>query len=217
MGRKVHPTGFRLGIVKDHLSRWYAEGEEYAQLLEEDRVIRNRVASWPELKTAGVSKIEIERAPKQVYLKIHASKPGIIIGKKGETVNKMRKMLQDMTDKRVKVDVEEIKKPELDAKLVGESIADQLARRIAHKRAMKQSAQRTMKAGAKGVMIRLSGRLGGSEMARVDSVRDGRIPRHTLRADIDYAYTVAETTYGVIGIKVWIFKGEILPGEPLTV
>jgi small subunit ribosomal protein S3 len=200
LGRKVHPTGLRLGIVKDHLSRWYAEGEEYAQLLHEDRLIRDMIDSWPELRTAGVSKIEIERAPKQVYLKIHASKPGIIIGKKGDTVNRLRKTLQDRTDKRVKVDVEEIKRPELDAK-----------------RAMKQSVQRTMKAGAKGVMIRVSGRLGGSEMSRVDSVRDGRIPRHTLRADIDYADTMAQTTYGVIGIKVWIFKGEILPGEPLSV
>ena len=217
MGRKVHPTGLRLGIVKDHLSRWYAEGEEYAQLLHEDRLIRDMIVSWPELRTAGVSKIEIERAPKQVYLKIHASKPGIIIGKKGDTVNRLRKTLQDRTDKRVKVDVEEIKRPELDAKLVAEGISDQLAKRVAHKRAMKQSVQRTMKAGAKGVMIRVSGRLGGSEMSRVDSVRDGRIPRHTLRADIDYADTMAQTTYGVIGIKVWIFKGEILPGEPLSV
>ncbi len=215
MGRKVHPTGFRLGIIKDHISRWYAEGEDYAALLAEDREIREKIGE--ELQRAGVSKIEIERAPKRVHLKIHAAKPGIIIGRKGVTVNELRRSLQEMTDKRVKVDVEEIKRPELDAKLVAESIAEQLARRVSHKRAMRQSAQRTMRAGAKGIMIRVGGRLGGSEMARVDSVRDGRIPRHTLRADIDYADTISATTYGVIGIKVWIYKGEILPGEPLTV
>lgn len=214
MGRKVHPTGFRLGIVKDHLSRWYAEGEDYPRLLKEDREIRAKI--YTELDRAGVSKIEIERAPKQVHLTIHAAKPGIIIGRKGVTVNELRRSLQEMTDKRIKVDVEEIKRPELDAKLVADSIAEQLSRRVAHKRAMRQSAQRTMRAGAKGIMIRVGGRLGGSEMARIDSIRDGRIPRHTLRADIDYADTISETTFGVIGIKVWIYKGEILPGEPLT-
>ncbi|NOZ72969.1 MAG: 30S ribosomal protein S3 [Chloroflexi bacterium] len=215
MGRKVHPTGFRLGIIKDHLSRWYAEGNEYPRLLEEDRKIRQMVLQ--SVDRAGISKIEIERAPKQVYLKIHAAKPGIIIGRKGVTVKALRKSLQDLTDKRVKVDIEEIKRPELDAQLVAESIAEQLSRRVAHKRAMRQAAQRTMRAGAKGIMIRLGGRLGGSEMARVDFIREGRIPRHTLRADIDYADLVAQTTYGVIGVKVWIYKGEILPGEPLTV
>jgi len=215
LGRKVHPTGFRLGIIRDHLSRWYAEGEEYSQLLIEDRQIRGKVTA--DLARAGVSKIEIERAPKQVHLTIHAAKPGIIIGRKGATVNELRTSLQAMTDKRVKVDVEEIKRPDLDAKLVADSISEQLTRRVSHKRAMRQAAQRTMRAGAKGVMIRVGGRLGGSEMARVDSVRDGRIPRHTLRADIDYADTIAETTYGVIGIKVWIYRGEVLPGEPLVV
>lgn len=215
MGRKVHPTGFRLGIIKDHSSRWYADGKEYTDLLAEDRLIRAKVSR--ELEKAGVSKIEIQRAPKQVHLTIHAAKPGIIIGKKGVTVSDLRKSLQEMTDKRIKVDVEEIKKPELDAYLVALSIADQLAKRIAYKRAMRQAVQRTIKGGAKGVMIRISGRLGGSEMARVDSVRDGRIPRHTLRANIDYADTTADTTYGAIGIKVWIYKGEILPGEPFAV
>ncbi len=215
MGRKVHPTAFRLGIIKQHLSRWYAEGEEYTRLLEEDRLIRERVTK--ELAKAGVSKIEIERAAKQVRLKIHAAKPGLIIGRRGVHVSDLRKSLAALTGKEIKVDVEEIKKPELDAYLVAESIADQISRRVAYKRAIKQAAQRTMKAGAKGVMIRVGGRLGGAEMARVDSVRDGRIPRHTLRADIDYADTIAQTTYGVIGIKVWIYKGEVLPGEPLRV
>lgn len=212
MGRKVHPTGFRLGIVKEHTSRWFAEGEEYSELLKEDRVIREKVAQ--ELDRAGISKVEIQRAPKQVHLTIHAAKPGIIIGRKGESVTKLRKTLQDLTNKRIKVDVEEIKRPELDAKLLAESIAEQLSKRVSHKRAMRQAMQRSMRAGAKGVMIRLGGRLGGSEMARVDSVREGRIPRHTLRANIDYADIISRTTYGVIGVKVWIYKGEILPGEP---
>lgn len=215
MGRKVHPTGFRLGIIKDHISRWYAEGSDYSEFLEEDRQIRKQVHA--ELDRAGVSKVEIERAPKRVHLKIHAAKPGIVIGRKGATVNELRKSLQDLTDKRVKVDVEEIKRPELDAKLVADSIAEQLSRRVAHKRAMRQAVQRTMRAGADGIMIRVGGRLGGSEMARVDSVREGRIPRHTLRANIDYADTMSATTFGAIGVKVWIYKGEILPGEPLTV
>jgi small subunit ribosomal protein S3 len=215
LGRKVHPTGFRLGIIKDHISRWYAEGSDYSEFLAEDRLIREKVHT--ELDRAGVSKVEIERAPKRVHLKIHAAKPGIVIGRKGATVNELRKDLQDLTGKRVKVDVEEIKRPELDAKLVADSIAEQLARRVAHKRAMRQTVQRTMRAGADGIMIRVGGRLGGSEMARVDSVREGRIPRHTLRANIDYADTLSQTTFGAIGVKVWIYKGEILPGEPKTV
>jgi len=215
LGRKVHPTGFRLGIIKEHISRWYAEGSDYSDFLAEDRLIREKVHA--ELERAGVSKVEIERAPKRVHLKIHAAKPGIVIGRKGATVNELRKTLQELTGKRVKVDVEEIKRPELDAKLVADSIAEQLSRRVAHKRAMRQTVQRTMRAGADGIMIRVGGRLGGSEMARVDSIREGRIPRHTLRANIDYADTLSETTFGAIGVKVWIYKGEILPGEPLTV
>jgi len=215
LGRKVHPTGFRLGIIKEHISRWYAEGSDYSDFLAADRLIREKVHA--ELERAGVSKVEIERAPKRVHLKIHAAKPGIVIGRKGATVNELRKTLQELTGKRVKVDVEEIKRPELDAKLVADSIAEQLSRRVAHKRAMRQTVQRTMRAGADGIMIRVGGRLGGSEMARVDSIREGRIPRHTLRANIDYADTLSETTFGAIGVKVWIYKGEILPGEPLTV
>lgn len=210
MGRKVHPTGFRLGIIKDHLSRWYAEGGDYTRLLEEDRRIRHMVQQ--KVDNAGISRIEIERAPKQVHLTIHAAKPGIIIGRKGVNVKGLRAALQEMTAKRVKVDIEEIKTPELEAQLVAENIAEQLSRRVAHKRAMRYAAQRTMRAGAKGIMIRLGGRLGGSEMARVDFIREGRIPRHTLRADIDYADLGSKTTYGVIGVKVWIYKGEILPG-----
>lgn len=211
MGRKVHPIGFRLGIVKDHKSRWFAIGRKYTDQLAEDRVIRKTVQT--DLPKAGISNIEIERQPNQVHVIIDTARPGVIIGRKGASVNVLRTKLQDMTQKKVKIDVREITKPELDAYLVAESIAEQLERRISWKRAMKQSIQKTMKAGGKGVMITVAGRLGGSDMGRVDTVRDGQIPRHTLRADIDYGMAEANTTFGVIGIKVWIYLGEILPGE----
>lgn len=211
MGRKVHPIGFRLGIVKDHKSRWFAIGRKYTDQLAEDRVIRKTVQV--DLPKAGISNIEIERQPNQVHVIIDTARPGVIIGRKGASVNVLRTKLQDMTQKKVKIDVREITKPELDAYLVAESIAEQLERRISWKRAMKQSIQKTMKAGGKGVMITVAGRLGGSDMGRVDTVRDGQIPRHTLRADIDYGMAEANTTFGVIGIKVWIYLGEILPGE----
>ncbi|MFZ4655824.1 MAG: 30S ribosomal protein S3 [Caldilineaceae bacterium] len=211
MGRKVHPIGFRLGIIKDHKSRWFAIGRRYTDQLAEDREIRKTVQV--DLPKAGISNIEIERQPNQVHVIIDTARPGVIIGRKGASVNVLRSKLQDMTQKKVKIDVREITKPELDSFLVGESIAEQLERRISWKRAMKQAAQKTIKAGAKGIMITVSGRLGGSDMGRVDSVREGQIPRHTLRADIDYGTAEANTTFGVIGIKVWIYLGEILPGE----
>lgn len=211
MGRKVHPIGFRLGIIKDHKSRWFAIGRRYTDQLAEDREIRKTVQA--DLPKAGISNIEIERQPNQVHVIIDTARPGVIIGRKGASVNVLRSKLQDMTQKKVKIDVREITKPELDSYLVGESIAEQLERRISWKRAMKQAAQKTIKAGAKGIMITVSGRLGGSDMGRVDSVREGQIPRHTLRADIDYGTAEANTTFGVIGVKVWIYLGEILPGE----
>ncbi len=211
MGRKVHPIGFRLGIIKDHKSRWFATGRKYTEQLAEDREIRKTVQA--DLPKAGISNIEIERQPNQVHVIIDTARPGVIIGRKGASVNILRTKLQDMTQKKVKIDVREITKPELDSFLVAESIAEQLERRISWKRAMKQSIQKTMKAGGKGVMITVSGRLGGSDMGRVDTVRDGQIPRHTLRADIDYGTAEANTTFGVIGIKVWIYLGEVLPGE----
>lgn len=211
MGRKVHPIGFRLGIIKDHKSRWFATGRKYTEQLIEDREIRKTVQA--DLPKAGISNVEIERQPNQVHVIIDTARPGVIIGRKGASVNVLRSKLQDMTQKKVKIDVREITKPELDSYLVAESIAEQLERRISWKRAMKQAVQKTMKAGAKGVMITVSGRLGGSDMGRVDTVRDGQIPRHTLRADIDYGMAEANTTFGVIGIKVWIYLGEILPGE----
>jgi len=211
LGRKVHPYGFRLGIIKDHRSRWIAQGREYVRYLEEDRAIRQAVAE--EAPNAGISWVEIERQPGQVRVVINTAKPGIVIGRKGVHVNRLRTRLQELTGKKVKVDVNEIQRPETDAQLVAESIAEQLTRRISWKRAMKRAAQQAMRAGAQGIMITVSGRLGGAEMGRVDSLREGQVPRHTLRADIDYGTAEALTTYGVIGVKVWINHGEVLPGE----
>jgi small subunit ribosomal protein S3 len=211
VGRKVHPRGFRLGIIKEHKSRWFADGKTYTDQLAEDRTIREVVRT--DLPKAGISNIEIERQPNQVHIIVDTARPGVIIGRKGASVNLLRTKLQDLTQKKVKIDVREIAKPELDARLVAESVAEQLERRISWKRAMKQAVQKTMRAGGKGVMITVSGRLGGSEMGRVDSVRDGQIPRHTLRADIDYGTAEANTTFGVIGVKTWIYHGEVMPGE----
>jgi small subunit ribosomal protein S3 len=211
LGRKVHPEGFRLGIIKEHKSRWYADGETYTDQVSEDRNIREIVRT--DLPRAGISGIEIERQPNQVHLIIDTARPGVIIGRKGVSVNMLRTKLQDVTGKKVKIDVREIARPELDATLVAESVAEQLERRISWKRAMKQSVQKTMRAGAKGIMITVGGRLGGSEMGRVDTVREGQIPRHTLRADIDYGIARANTTFGVIGVKVWVYHGEVMPGE----
>lgn len=211
MGRKVNPIGLRLGIIKDHKSRWFATGRTYTEQLGEDRLIRSTVRTL--VPKAGISDIEIERQPNQVHVIIDTARPGVIIGKKGQSVNQLRSKLQDITKKKIKIDVREISKPELDARLVAESIAEQLERRISWKRAMKQAVMKSMRAGAKGVMISVSGRLGGSDMSRVDKVSDGQIPRHTLRADIDYGTAEANTTFGVTGIKVWIYHGEILPGE----
>jgi small subunit ribosomal protein S3 len=219
LGRKVHPIGFRLGIVKEHKSRWFAVGKQYTQQLAEDRQIRDMImrpeadGDLKELAKAGISNVDIERQPNQVHVIIDTARPGVIIGKKGDSVNKLRVNLQNLTQKKVKIDVREITKPELDSRLVAESIAEQLVRRISWKRAMKQAAQKTLRAGGKGVMITVSGRLGGSDMGRVDTVREGQIPRHTLRADIDYGTAEAKTTFGLIGIKVWVYIGEVMPGE----
>jgi len=211
LGRKVNPVGFRLGMVEDHRSRWFAEGDEYTKLLVEDRAIRQLVqGSLPE---AGIAKVEIERfPPNQVRVTVHSAKPGVIIGRKGATVNALRADLQKLTNKKVKLDIAEIEHPEVDAYLIAVSIAEQLQRRISHKRAMKQAMLRALRSGAQGCMIRCGGRLAGAEMARVETVREGRVPRHTLRAEIDYARSEALTTFGRIGIKVWIYKGERLPG-----
>jgi small subunit ribosomal protein S3 len=211
LGRKVHPTGFRLGIVKEHRARWYAEGREYRDLLQEDLAIRKLVRNAHDRST--ISRIEIERLPaaRQVLVKISTAKPGIVIGRKGAAVNQLRKQLETLTDKKVHIDVIEVANADTDAVLIGESIAQQLERRVSHKRAMKQAVRRAMRAGAKGIMIEVGGRLSGADMARSETQREGRIPRHTIRADIDYANVEALTTFSKIGVKVWVYKGDILP------
>jgi small subunit ribosomal protein S3 len=216
MGRKVHPYGFRLGYIYDWKARWYAEGEEYADLLGEDLKVRRLIRS--QVGHAGISKIEIERFPRarQISVKIWTAKPGIVIGRKGATVNDLRRELEELTSKKVHIDVEEVSRPELDAQLVADGIAQQIERRISYKRAMKQAVQRALRFGAEGAMITCSGRLHGAEMARRETTREGRVPRHTLRADIDYAHSEALTTFGRIGIKVWIYKGIILPERDMA-
>jgi small subunit ribosomal protein S3 len=211
MGRKVHPYSFRLGYIKDWKARWYAERDEYAALLGEDLKIRELIRA--ELGHAGISKIEIERFPRarQVSVKVWTAKPGIVIGRKGANVNALRRDLEQLTEKKVHIDVEEVDRPELDAYLVAEGIAQQVERRISYKRAMKQAVQRAMRFGAEGAMVTCAGRLHGAEMARRETTREGRVPRHTLRANIDYAQAEALTTFGRIGIKVWIYKGDVLP------
>ncbi len=209
MGRKVHPYGFRLGGIKDWSAHWYAGRRQYKNLLAEDIDIRDTVMQH--VGSAGVSNVEIDRYPKQVSITIHTAKPGIIIGRKGANVNILKAELENLTGKKIHIDVKEITHPEVSAQLVAESIAGQLERRVAHKRAMKQAVQRAMRLGALGIKIVCSGRLSGSEMARRDKVIEGSVPLHTLRADIDYAKAEALTTFGRIGVKVWIYKGEVLP------
>ncbi|MBN1313233.1 MAG: 30S ribosomal protein S3 [Anaerolineae bacterium] len=208
MGRKVHPLGFRLKVIRDWNARWYAEGQRYSELLHEDFQIRDMVQEIH--GSAGVSKVEIERYPNQVLVTLHTARPGIVIGRKGESVKKLRQDLEALTGKKVKIEVEEIASPDLDAKLVAENIAGQLNRRISHSRAMKRAAQQAMKQGAKGIKIICSGRLSGAEMARRESVHEGQVPLTTLRADIDYGTAEALTTFGRIGVKVWIYKGDVL-------
>jgi len=207
----VHPTGFRLGVVKGWQSRWYAE-RDYKDLLAEDFMLRKTIQK--ELANAAISRIEIERAAaNQVSVTIHTAKPGIVIGKSGEKVDRLRVVLEAKTKKRVRLNIVEIRQPELDAYLVGRSIAEQLEKRVSFRRAMKQAVQKTMRANAKGIRVIVGGRLGGAEIARSEKEVEGKIPLHTLRADIDYGLTEAHTTFGVIGIKVWIYKGDILPSK----
>ncbi len=207
MGQKVHPNGFRLGITKTWDSRWFSQ-REFGDFLIEDLKLRDFVKK--RLSQASISKIEIERAAGKIRLVIHTARPGIVIGPKGSEIEKLRREVLKMTDKEVIVDVKEIRKPEIDAQLVAENVAQQLERRIAFRRAMKKAVTSSLKSGAKGIRIATAGRLGGAEMARREWYREGRVPLHTLRADIDYGFAEARTTYGVIGIKVWIFKGEII-------
>ncbi|MFO7683077.1 MAG: 30S ribosomal protein S3 [Chloroflexota bacterium] len=210
MGRKVHPIGFRLKYIRDWNTRWFAEKQQYRELLHEDFAIRTLIDK--ELPAAGVSKLEIERAaPNQVQVTIHTAKPGIVIGRKGASVKELRGKLRQLTGKAVRLEVEEVTQPDTDARLIAENIANQLERRIAHSRAMKRAALQAMRQGAEGVRIEVSGRLGGSDMARNEKVWDGRVPRNTIRADMDYGFAEALTTFGMIGVKVWIYRGEILP------
>lgn len=210
MGQKVHPTGIRLGIVKDHTSVWYADKSEYASKLQNDLQVREYLDK--QLEKASVSRIEIERPAQNAKITIHTARPGIVIGKKGEDVEKLRNAVSEMMGVPVHINIEEIRKPELDARLVAQGVAGQLERRVMFRRAMKRAVQNAMRLGAKGIKIQLGGRLGGAEIARSEWYREGRVPLHTLRADIDYATYEAHTTYGVIGVKVWIFKGEVLGG-----
>jgi small subunit ribosomal protein S3 len=209
MGRKVHPTGFRLKINKTWEGRWYAEGEDYVNQLHQDFEIRNLIRE--QSPRAGVSRIEIERFPGKVKITVHTAKPGVLIGRKGENVKKLRAELEAMVGKKIDLDVKEIKAPDLDAYLVAHNIAEQLVRRISYSRAMKRAIQQAMRQGAEGVRVEVGGRLSGAEMARTVHMREGRVPRQTLRADIDFALAEANTTYGQIGVKVWIYKGEVLP------
>lgn len=208
MGQKVHPTGFRLGIVTDHTSIWYADGLAYANKLHNDLKVRAYIKK--RLAQASVSRVEIERPAQTARITIHTARPGIVIGKKGEDVEKLRRDVSKMMNVPVHINIEEIRKPELDAELVAQSVAQQLERRVQFRRAMKRVMQNAMRLGAEGIRVRVAGRLGGAEIARAESYREGRVPLHTLRADIDYATAEALTTYGILGVKVWIFKGEIL-------
>ncbi len=211
MGHKVHPIGFRLGVIKGWQSRWYAE-RDYKDLLAEDLALRRMIQK--DLANASVSRIEIERAAaNQVSVTIYTAKPGIVIGKSGEKVDKLRAAMEAMTKKRVRLNILEIRQPELDATLVARSIAEQLEKRVSFRRAMKQAVQKTMRANAKGIRVIVGGRLGGAEIARSEKEIEGKIPLHTLRADIDYGLAEAHTTFGVIGVKVWIYKGDILPNK----
>ncbi len=217
MGQKTNPIGFRLGVSKNWRSTWYAAPKDMPTLLKEDALLRKYLKQ--RLGHAAIADVTIERKPGKVVVTIHTGRPGVVIGKKGAEVDKLRDELAQLTGKEVGVNVEEIKRPELDAQLVGDSIAQQLAGRVSFRRAMKRAVQSAMRAGAQGIKVKAGGRLGGAEIARVEGYHEGRVPLHTLRADIDYATSTAKTTYGTIGVKVWIFKGEVVEdrrGKPYS-
>ncbi len=213
MGQKVNPIGLRLGIVKTWESRWYADRKRYSDYILEDHKIREYIKN--KLFHAGISRIEIERSSKRVRLRIYTARPGIVIGKKGSEIEQLKKELEKMITQEVLIDIQEVRKPEIEAQLVAENVALQIVRRVAFRRAMKRGVSSAMRFGAKGIKIICSGRLGGAEMARTEWYREGRVPLHTLRADIDYGFTQAKTTYGTVGVKVFIFKGEILKKDSL--
>jgi small subunit ribosomal protein S3 len=210
LGQKIHPKGFRLGVIQGWDSRWYAEKEDFADLLHEDWEIRQHIKD--EMYNAGISRIEIERpAQAKVRLTVHTAKPGMVIGRGGSGVERLRVQLEKLTERQISINVVEVDNPNLDAQLAAESVAQQLVRRVSFRRAMRQTVSRGMRAGAEGVKVMIAGRLGGAEMSRTEWVSEGSVPLHTLRADIDYGFAEAQTTYGTIGVKVWIYKGEILP------
>ena len=212
MGQKVHPTGIRLGIVKDWVSKWYADSKEFPEYVRSDYKVREFIKK--KLKDASVSRIAIERPAKKINITVHTARPGIVIGKKGEDIEKLRTevaQLIKMHINDVRINIAEVRKPELDAQLVAEGVAQQLERRVMFRRAMKRAVTNTMRVGAEGIKVKVGGRLNGAEIARSEWYHEGRVPLHTLRADIDYGLAEAHTTYGVIGVKVWIFKGEVLP------
>ncbi|MFU8784307.1 30S ribosomal protein S3 [Aliidiomarina sp.] len=214
MGQKVHPNGIRLGITKPYNATWFAESKDFADNLHSDHKVRLFLKE--KLKGASVSRIVIERPAKSVRVTIHTARPGVVIGKKGEDVEKLRQEISKLTGVPAQINISEVRKPELDAQLVAENIAGQLERRVMFRRAMKRAVQNAMRLGAKGIKVEVSGRLGGAEIARTEWYREGRVPLHTLRADIDYATAEAATTYGIIGVKVWVFKGEVLGGMPVV-
>ncbi len=208
MGQKVHPIGFRLGITKKHTSNWYAEKSQYTKILLKDIEVREHLFS--KLAHASVSRIEIERTADNARVLIHTARPGVVIGKKGEDIDRMREEITQMMGIPVTLSIQEIRKPDLDAKLLADSVAQQLERRVMFRRAMKRAIQNAMRQGAEGVKVRVAGRLGGAEIARAEWHKEGRVPLHTLRADVDYGLSEAKTTYGIIGVKAWVFRGEVL-------
>ncbi|MCH2540468.1 MAG: 30S ribosomal protein S3 [Anaerolineales bacterium] len=212
MGRKVHPVGFRLKVVKEWEGRWFATGRQYREQLQQDIAIRKLITDGR--RRAAVSRVEIERFPNQVHVTIFSGKPGIVIGRKGVEVKEIRAGLEELCGMAVKIDVEEITQPDLEAKLVADNVANQLERRISYSRAMKRAIGQAMRQGAQGIKIMVAGRLGGIEMSRRNWMRDGRVPLQTLRADIDYAFSEADTSYGKIGVKVWVYRGEVLRDQP---
>jgi small subunit ribosomal protein S3 len=214
MGHKVNPVGLRIGINRTWDSRWFASRAEYARLLHEDRTIRNQILK--QQRQAGISKVVIERPHKKCRVTVHTARPGVLIGKKGADIEKMRTDLARLTSSEVHLNIVEVRKPEIDATLVAEGIAQQLERRVAFRRAMKRAVQSALRLGAVGIRVNVAGRLGGAEIARTEWYREGRVPLHTLRADVDFGYGLARTAYGVIGVKVWIFKGEIMEHDPMA-
>jgi small subunit ribosomal protein S3 len=215
MGQKIHPVGFRLGITQEHRSRWYADTRKYSEVLQEDYIIRQHIEKDKTLETAGISKVRIERKADQIELEIHTARPGVVVGRQGSGIEVIRQALLKKlgTDRQVRINVIEIAKVDADAALIAEFIAQQLSRRVSFRRVVRQAIQRAQRAEVKGIKIQVGGRLNGAEIARTEQAREGSVPLHTLRADIDYATKTADTTYGIIGVKVWVFKGEIIPGQ----